>query len=158
TQPLASFWRITGRINRCGAMVAAAALLGMMALVCCDVVLRQFGLPVKGAYDIVRILSVVALSCALPATTASKSHVSIDYFFHKFNRAHRRVIDILLHASLIAAFCLGAVYCAMAGWGFLKSGQGSDTLHLPIFWVPWIITLGLLLSACASLRHLFPHE
>ena len=149
-----SFWNLTERLNCYGTRIAAVSLLLMMVIVCCDIVFRRFGLPVKGAYDIVRILSVLALSCVLPATTAAKSHVSIDYFFHKFNRANRRRIDIVIHSLLVFAFCVAAFQCVVAGWNFYVSGEVSTTLRFPIFWVPWVLALGLVLSAFSSLRHL----
>ena len=153
-----SFWQLSERLNRYGTKVAAVALLLIMAIVCCDIIFRRFGLPVKGAYDIVRILSVLALSCVLPATTAAKSHVSIDYFFHKFNRANRRRIDIVIHSILVFVFCVASFQCVMAGWNFYTSGEVSTTLRLPIFWVPWVLALGLLLSSFSSLRHLLSRE
>jgi len=147
-------WNISPLLNRIGITIAAFALLSIMLLVCADVILRQVGAPFKGTEDLVRMFAVVALALALPSTTAAKTHVSIDYLFQKFNAANRRRINTVTQIILVIAFSVAAYQCALRGWDNLQRGLGSPTLKLPIFWVPWTITLGLILSAFASLKHL----
>ena len=52
------------------AVVGGFAVIGMIAVTVADVVGRQVGLPVKGAYDLVRVLGAIAMACALPLTKA----------------------------------------------------------------------------------------
>jgi len=147
-------WLFTTRLNRIGATIAAVALLLMMTIVCADVILRQFGMPFKGTEDMVQILAVIALAFALPATTAAKTHVSIDYLFQKFNPANRRRVNFVTQIILVVAFSVAAWQCALRGWANYNDDLGTLTLKIPVFWVPWTLTAGLVLSAFASLRHL----
>ena len=141
-------------MNRHCATLAAVALLAMMTIVCADVILRQFGAPFKGTEDLVSIFAVVALAFALPATTAAKTHVSIDYLFRKFNPANRRRINFVTQIILVVAFGVASWQCALRGWDNLHEDLGTQTLKIPVFWVPWTLTIGLILSAFASMRHL----
>ena len=147
-------WNISSRLNRVGATLAAVALLLMMTLVCTDVIMRKFGVPFKGTEDLVQILAVIALAFALPATTAAKTHVSIDYLFQKFSPANRHRINYVTQMILVIAFSVASYQCALRGFDNLREDLGTLTLKIPVFWVPWTLSLGLALSALASLRHL----
>lgn len=121
------------------AYASGAGVFVMMTTICLDVLLRQFARPLTGAYDIVKIASALTLALALPYTTAVKGHVAIEYFFHKLDRRGRILVDILMRL-------LGIVLFAFLGWrsllygGELKaSGQVTQTLRMPVFWVPWVI-------------------
>lgn len=46
------------------AVVGSLALLALIVVTVADVIGRQFGWPVKGAYDLVRVLGAVATACA----------------------------------------------------------------------------------------------
>jgi TRAP-type C4-dicarboxylate transport system permease small subunit len=120
-------------------VVSGLAIFVMIGTICADVVLRRFGHPVVGAYDIVKIAGAITLACALPYTTAVKGHVAIEYFFHKLNRTGRVIVDTFVRL-------LGIVLFGFLGWrSFLyggemrDSGQVTQTLQLPIFWLPWVI-------------------
>ena len=52
--------------------LAGLGVLAMVAIICLDVLLRQFGRPIVGAYDLVSIASGLTLAFALPVTTAVK--------------------------------------------------------------------------------------
>ena len=116
--------------------------------------LRLYKFSLTGAYDIVCVSTVIAIACALPATTAAKGHIAIAYFSQKLNRVGRRVVEVCVHGGLIASFLVAMWQCLRAGNNFLSNGQGTATLQIPLFWVPWVMALGLLFSALASMVHL----
>ncbi len=137
--------------------MTALACLGMAAtilVVCADVALRLAGHPVKGAYDIVRITGAVTVACALPLTTAVKGHVAIEYFFRKLNRVSRLAVDSCMRLVMICCFLLAAYECAGYGWRFLRNGQVTDTIEMPIFWVPWLMSAAFGLTAVIVVFHL----
>jgi len=142
--------------------LAAVALGIMIVVTCLDVILRLCRIPLAngkilcltGAYDIVCVSTVIAIACALPATTAAKGHIAIAYFSQKLNRVGRRVVEVCVHGGLIASFLVAMWQCLRAGNNFLSNGQGTATLQIPLFWVPWVMALGLLFAALASAGHL----
>lgn len=148
------FWK--GVVALCHGMTALACL-GMVAsilVVCADVVLRLAGHPIKGAYDILRVTGAVTIACALPLTTAVKGHVAIEYFFQKLNRASRLVVDSCMRLIMIGCFLLAAYECAGYGNRFLRSGQVTDTIEMPIFWLPWLMSVAFGLTAVVVVFHL----
>lgn len=140
----------------CRAAVAAAAagVLAMAAVTCADILLRQLGHPLAGAYDLVRVAGGLTLAFALPVTTALKGHVAIEYFFLKLRRRGRLVVDALMRLLQIAAFAVAARECARHGLKLLRSGEVLPTLQWPVFWVAWVIAAGCALACLVTLHQL----
>lgn len=123
--------------------VSGFCVFVMIAITCADVVLRYFGRPIKGAYDIVKIAGALTLAAALPYTTAVKGHVAIEYFFHKLNRVGRVIVDSVTRLMAMGLF----VFLSWRSFAYgveLRQGGGrqmamAQTLDMPIFWVPWVI-------------------
>jgi hypothetical protein len=55
---------------------------------------------------------------------------------------------------LLALFGLLTAQFIRQGWNFLDSGETSATLHLPMFWVPWVAALACLVTMGVTLWHL----
>ena len=124
-------------------VISGICVFVMIGVICADVVLRYFGHPIKGAYDIVKIAGAMTLASALPYTTAVKGHVAIEYFFHKLNRIGRIIVDSVIRLMSIGLF----VFLSWRSFVYgveLRQGGGNQmamaqTIDLPIFWVPWVI-------------------
>ena len=136
------------------AAVGGFAVAGLILVTVADVVGRQFGHSVKGAYDLVRVLGAVAMACALPLTKAVKGHIAIEYFFQKMGRRGRAATDTAMRLVLLALFGLLAWHFALQGRNFLESGEVTTTLHMPMFWVPWLVAAACLVTAGVTLWHL----
>jgi TRAP-type C4-dicarboxylate transport system permease small subunit len=134
--------------------LAGAGVLAMTTVTCLDVILRQFGRPLVGAYDLVRIAGGLTLAFALPVTTAVKGHVAIEFFFHKLKRRGRIAVDALMRLLQFAAFAVAARECVRHGRKLLQSGEVTPTLQWPIFWAPWILAAACVLTALVTLFHL----
>ena len=126
-------------------VVSGLSVLTIMLVTCADVILRitwikqRIDLSFAGAYDIVKIAGALSLAAALPYTTAVKGHVAIEYFFHKFNRWGRLILDTVIRLLCMALFAFLTWRSVLYGLAFYRNGQGSLTLELPIFWVPWFM-------------------
>jgi len=112
----------------------------MILTTCVDVVSRRFGYPLIGAYDIVKVAGALTLALALPYTTAVKGHVAIEYFFHKLNRTTRIVVDSILRIMSMVMFAFLSWRNILYGNDFLNNNQVTQTLQMPVFWVPYVIS------------------
>lgn len=135
-------------------VVSCLALAAMMLVTCADVVLRAFGHPLKGTYDVARVCGAVCIACALPLTTAMKGHVAIEYFFHKLNRLGRLAVDSLMRLITITVFLFAAYECVGYGQRFLRNGEVTSTIELPLFWVPWVMAGAFAVTALVVVFHL----
>ena len=153
-KPLGPFWRGAVWLTYGMTAVSGAGLLVMMLVTGADVLLRRAGFPLKGAYDVVRICGAVTAACALPLTTALKGHVAIEYFFQKLSRPWRVVVDSVMRLIMIAGFSWAAWGCVGYGQRFLRSGEVTATIAIPIFWVPWVMAVAFAVTALVVVFHL----
>ena len=122
------------------AIASGIGVFIMILTTCADVLLRRFGYPLIGAYDIVKIVGALTLALALPYTTAVKGHVAIEYFFHKLNRTTRVIVDSILRIMSIILFAFLSWRNILYGNEFLNNNQVTQTLQMPVFWVPYVIS------------------
>ncbi len=122
-------------------VMAGLGVLTMVAVTCIDVILRLPGInrSLFGAYDIVKITGALTLAATLPYTTAVKGHVAIEYFFHKLNRRGRIVVDTIIRLMGMTLFAFLSWRSFIYGLSLYRTGQVSQTLQLPVFWIPYVI-------------------
>lgn len=147
-------WRAVAILCQGMTAISGTSLAAAILVVCLDVVMRTCGHPLKGVYDLVRIAGAIMAACALPYTTAVKGHVAVEYFFLKLNRSGRFWVDATMRLVMIAALLCAAWACVGYGQSFLRGNQVSDTIELPIFWVPWLMAVAFTVSALVVLFHL----
>jgi TRAP-type C4-dicarboxylate transport system permease small subunit len=126
----------------------------MMGVTFIDVIMRLFRHPVTGAYDIVKIAGAVTIAAALPYTTALKGHVAIEYFFHKLSRRGRIILDFFLRMLCIGLFGFSAWKLVLYGHQMKLAGQVTQTLQLPLFWLPYLIAVSFVIVLLVILYNL----
>jgi TRAP-type C4-dicarboxylate transport system permease small subunit len=151
---LEAFFEVVRRMILGLALLAGAAILGMMGVTVADVVLRLFKTGIVGAYDIVRICGVVAIACALPYVTAVKGHVAIEFFYQSFSRGGRIVLDSVFRLVALALFAFLVYRNIGYGLSLRASGTLMPTLKVPVFWMPWLVSFNSLLICIVIAYHL----
>jgi TRAP-type C4-dicarboxylate transport system permease small subunit len=141
------------RLVLLSAGLAGASLVAMMVVTCADVVLRRFGHPVPGTYDLVKIAAVLVIACGLPYTTAVKGHVAVEFFFQRMGRRGRVVADTMIRLLIMALFSVLAWRLVLHGVTLRRSGEASMTLQVPIFWVPHVMAFACALVVLVTLYH-----
>jgi TRAP-type C4-dicarboxylate transport system permease small subunit len=119
--------------------LGGVALVFLMLLTMADVILRLFGRPIVGTYELVAMSGAVAIGASLPLTSWMRGHIYVDTFVTRLPRVAQAALNILTRAAVIALF-------AVIGWNLVKyamdlarSGEVSPTLRLPF----WPIVLGV---------------
>ncbi|MBI9101877.1 MAG: TRAP transporter small permease [Spirochaetales bacterium] len=136
------------------AYIAGVSILAMIGLTVIDVVLRIFNVGITGAYDMVRALGVIAVACALPYVTAVKGHIAIEYFYHKCNKVGRILLDTFFRVSSVVIFGILSFETFKYGLTLLKTGEVFATIGLPVFWIPFVISLNSFLMILVFAYHL----
>jgi TRAP-type C4-dicarboxylate transport system permease small subunit len=114
---------------------AGLAVAAMIVLTCVDVVSRRFGYPFKGTYDLVEVLGAIAITGALPYTTACKGHVAIEFLPQKLSPGGRIVLSTLVSLVFISLFAFLTWRFVLYGMELRANNQGMVTLRWPIFWL-----------------------
>lgn len=107
------------RFLRVLALGAGAALVGLLALVLFDVVMRYaLRLPFLGAYEMSELLMVLIVFLALPYCAATGGHVAVDVLGPWLDRPGLRWLNALIHLA-------GAVLMALIAWQAVVYAMGS---------------------------------
>ncbi len=119
---------------------AGIALLGIMLLTSLDVILRYFGRPIQGSYDIVSMAAVFVIGFALPKTSWDRAHVTVDILVDQFPST-RLVFWVGTRILSLLFFVLLAWNLIKLGLDFSKTGESTLTLALPLY--PVAFALGV---------------
>lgn len=111
---------------------AGACLVGMMALICCDVVMRMFRHPILGVYEIVGFLGTAVASLATAYTTVKRGHVSVSLIVMHLPREVQFIVSFITHLLSLILFILLTFECIRYGNELKASGEMSLTLEWPI--------------------------
>ena len=127
-------------------ILACAAVVAMMLLSVADVILRIFGRPIPGTYELVGFLGTTVVSFALAFTSIEKGHIAVELLFEKFPQRVQLAIESfgnLIGALLFGVIAYQAVLYAM---DLKNSGEVSATLQMPAY--PFIYGIA---AGCALL-------
>jgi TRAP-type C4-dicarboxylate transport system permease small subunit len=112
--------------------LAAGALVVMMALTCCDVVLRFFRHPIPGTYEIVGLLGTMIISFSLAYTTAEKGHIAVEFIVSRFGRKVQSGIDAVNNFLALLLFAVITWQSALYALDLKASKEVSLTVQIPI--------------------------
>ena len=122
------------RILRALALCGGAVLMGLMALVVFDVVMRYvLHIPFLGAYEMTELALVLIVFLGLPYCALTDGHVVVDWLDPLLNRPSLR----WLHAIVAA---VGAATCAVMSWETARyalagkaRGEATNMLKIDLF-------------------------
>ncbi|MCD1635003.1 TRAP transporter small permease [Martelella mediterranea] len=143
---------LTWLCDRIAVTVAGIALLAMMLMTLVDVVGRYFlNAPLGFAFEMTQIGMAVVVFSALPSVTLHGRHVSAGLFEGLF-KGRAALLRDLIWLAVIAASCLGLAWrLSTLAERFVRYGDRTSVLELPIGWVAWFGVAALGLSALAAL-------
>jgi TRAP-type C4-dicarboxylate transport system permease small subunit len=112
---------------------AGTCLVGMMALICCDIVMRLFQRPILGVYEIVGFLGTATASLAVAYTTVQRGHVSVSLIVMHLPKKAQFLVSITTHFLSLALFTFLTFECVRYGNESRISGELSLTLEWHLF-------------------------
>jgi len=152
TRPEALVGRILTKTCRFFAFCAGTILILMALMSLASIVGRSLlDKPVLGDYELVQMMTAVAVAMALPFCQMVNGHIIVDFFTHGTSPRVNKVLDaIACLVMAVAAFVL--TWRITVGMIELRgNGDASMLLNLPTWWgyAPMIPSFFLL--GCAAL-------
>jgi len=105
----------------------------MLLFTLTDVVMRAFGKPIVGDYEIISFLGAVVVGFAIPYTSLLKGHVIVDFLIEKLPKNARAGMEVATRIMGIALFL-------WIGWNFvdmsldlIKSREVTPVFRLPYY-------------------------
>ena len=113
--------------------IAEVVVVLMMMITVTDVVLRTFGTPIPGTYELVAMMGALVVGFAIAKTSWDRGHVYVDMLIE--NRS-----PVVKNAFFVSTRVLGIVIYALITWSltrkgmlFHKSGEVTMTLRIPLY-------------------------
>ena len=120
-------------------LISGLTLAFMLVFTFVDVVLRAFGRPIQGDYEIISFLGAVVVGFAMPYTSLLKGHVYVDFLLEKLPK---HVGDWMQVATRI----LATLFFLWVSWNFVimsldlvKSHEVTQVFRLPYYPIPFAL-------------------
>jgi TRAP-type C4-dicarboxylate transport system permease small subunit len=113
--------------------IACTALTFIMLITVADVILRFFGKPIVGTYEIVGMGSAVAIGFGIPITSYFRGHIFVDFFIQKFPEFGKNLSNILTRLLGIVLFAFVGYNLSIYAFDLFKSGEVSLTRQIPFY-------------------------
>lgn len=135
------FVSVITRISKGMHWISGVILWAIMALTFVDIIMRHFGHPIVGSFEIVSFLGAIVVGLAVPYTSLLKGHVYVDFLINRFSRNRKGVLYATTRIlGMFLFFVLALFFFVMAGDLYTK-GEVSSTARLPFY--PIAVGLGL---------------
>jgi TRAP-type C4-dicarboxylate transport system permease small subunit len=119
--------------------ISGVTLVCMVLLTVLDVILRSFGRPITGIYELVGYFSTIVVGFALPFTTWTRGHVYMEFLLEKIAKQNQNIANIFTRIIGIVLFAFAAYNLVDVGVVLYTTGEGSPTLQLPVFPFAWCV-------------------
>lgn len=114
-------------------VIGGIALTFIVFMTTADVILRAFGYPIPGTYEVVAIGGAVVIGFVMPLASWVRGHIYVDFAIKGFPGRIKAGFDFLTR-------CVGIGLFLMIGWNLIKLGsefrateQVSLTLQIPLY-------------------------
>lgn len=105
----------------------------MTLLTCADVILRLFGHPIQGTYEMIGFLGSLVVTFSLAYTSIEKGHIAVEIFVEKLPGRLQILIDGIGALVGLVLFGLISWQSAVYAMDLKQSGEVSMTLQMPIY-------------------------
>jgi TRAP-type C4-dicarboxylate transport system permease small subunit len=117
------------RLLRALALCGGVLLLGLMALIAFDVVMRYvLRLPFLGAYEMTELAMALIVFLGLPYCGATGGHVSVDVLGRWLDRPALRWVAVVVHLAGAALLAVMAWQAGIFALGSKARGEATNML------------------------------
>lgn len=127
-------------------VLACACIIAMMLLSTADVIMRFFGRPIPGTYELVGFFGTLMVSFALAFTSLEKGHIAVEILVSRFPQRIQFAVESFGNLLSCLLFGLIAWQAFIYAADIRRSGEVSLTLQMPVF--PFIYGIA---AGCALL-------
>src|SRR5512134_762959 len=132
--------KIRELLDKAFLVLGGVAVLALMALATGNVCFRIFGMPYRGAYELVAFLGAVVTAFALGYTQRKKSHIVVDILTETFSKRVKKILDGISY--FIGMVFFAVVSWVIFNWGIRIAGSGEVSETLKIAYYPFIFCVG----------------
>lgn len=114
-------------------VIAACSLTFIMLLTVADVVLRYFGHPIIGTFEIVGLGGAVVIGFGMPLTSWLRGHIFVDFFTQMMPKGMQNAFNFCTRLVCIVLFVLIGWNLFLYATDLYRSGEVSLTRQIPFY-------------------------
>ncbi len=114
-------------------LISGLTLAFMLLFTVTDVVMRAFGRPIVGDYEIISFLGAVVVGFAIPYTSLLKGHVFVDVLIEKLPKSMNDWMQVATRVLGIALFLWMSWNFADMSLDLIKSKEVTPVFRLPYY-------------------------
>jgi TRAP-type C4-dicarboxylate transport system permease small subunit len=133
--------QIVSTMNKPLTIVAGSALGFVISITVADVVLRFFGRPIPGTFELVCLAGGVLICFSIPLTSWARSQIQVEFLVTKLPPRIRKIVNVVTKCLGIGLFLLIAWNVVLLGNDLRESGEVSIVLRMPFYPVAYAIGL-----------------
>src|SRR5512147_1571111 len=88
------FQKFVSKLSRFLAVIAGIALIFVMLLTVLDVILRYFGHPITGVYDLVALGGAIVIGFTMPLAAEKRIHVYMEMAVQAHSRIGKEILSL----------------------------------------------------------------
>lgn len=134
------------RLSRMTSLIAELTLTVMMLLTVSDVILRAFGRPILGTYELVAFLGAVAIGFSIPITSWLRGQVRVDLIISNLSQKNRNILNIVTRCLVIVFFLLLSWRLMAYGMHLQQTKEVSITLRMPFYPIAYGLAISFLVQ------------
>jgi len=134
-------------LNQVLLWIAGLFLVAMITITGANIVLRQFGLPIRGTFELMGYFGAVVTAMALGYTQVKRGHIAVDIVVLRFSERIQTALHGVNHL-------ICAVFFVMVTWQVFKyattlreTGEVTETLQIIYYPFTYAVALGCLILA-----------
>jgi len=135
------------KLNKLMQVVSGVALSFIVLLTTADVIMRAFGQPIIGTYEIVAMCGGIVIGFIAPITAWMRGHVYVDLLVKRFSPALQNLVNVITRCVAIVLFTMVSLNVVKIGNNFRAAGEISSSLQLPLYPVAYAVALSFFMLA-----------
>jgi len=134
-----TLFRILQKVSKILSTIGGAALTFMMFLTVADVLLRAWGRPILGTYELVSLTLAIVIGFTIPKVSLDRGHVYMEIVLEKLSKRDKAIMNTFTRILGLVLFAIIGYNLFLIGNEFHASGEVSSTLKLPFFPISYFV-------------------
>ena len=134
-------------LNQVLLWIAGLFLVAMIAITGANIVLRQFGLPIRGTFELMGYFGAVVTALALGYTQVKRGHIAVDIVVLRFSKKVQTVLHGVNHLICAAFFVIVTWQVFKYATTLRETGEVTETLQIIYYPFTYAVALGCLILA-----------
>ena len=125
--------KLLANVTKILGYIGSAALSFMMLLTVADVIMRAFGHPIIGTFEIVGLSLALVVGFTIPKVSYEKGHVFMEVVLDALSEKNKSLLNTLTRIICLILFIMIGYKLFGVGAEFRASGEVSPTIQIPFY-------------------------